>query len=64
VANILIVVGFILCFMGMSTSDFYVIELGQTEPASVWVMVGIGVVMLIPKLILLLFKGDSYEDYL
>ena len=51
------VLGFILFFMGMSTSDFYVIELGQSEPAGVWGMIIIGFLMVIPKLILL-YKGD------
>ncbi len=41
-----------ICFyLAASTSDFYVTELGQTEPESVQMLITFGLVMLIPCVI-------------
>lgn len=45
------VVGGVLVYCGISTSDYYVMELGQTEPASVWWTIGIGLGLMLPTLI-------------
>lgn len=48
VSNLLGVIGFVLIFLGVSTSDYHVMEMGQTEPTHVWWMIVIGVAMLLP----------------
>lgn len=54
--------GFGLLFCATSTSDYYVLELGQAEPSSVWTSVAIGFALLMPTIIHAIFeelKGDK-----
>lgn len=50
------VVGAILIFGGVGTSDFYVMELGQSEPAKVWTGIIIGCVLFMPTIIHAIFE--------
>ena len=45
------VMGGFLIFAGVGTSDYYTIELGQAEPQSVWHMIVIGALLMLPSLI-------------
>lgn len=51
VRTLMFVAGGILIFGAIGTSDYYVLELGQTEPASVWTTITIGFVLMIPTLL-------------
>ena len=44
-------VGFILLILGAYTSDYYVIELGTSEPGGTWESMIIGFLLLMPMLI-------------
>lgn len=44
-------IGFICLFLGTSTSDYYVMELRQTEPEYVWQLITVGVVLMVPAAI-------------
>lgn len=41
-------IGGLLVFGAVGTSDYYLLELGEPEPAHVWKTVVIGVVMMLP----------------
>lgn len=56
VKNIMGVIGFILIFSGISTSDYYVIELGQPEPSYVWTTIIIGVLLVLPTAVHFIIK--------
>lgn len=45
------VVGAVLIYCGVSTADYYVIELGQTEPARCWWMIAVGLLLFIPAIV-------------
>lgn len=45
------IVGGFMVMGGVSTSDYYVLELGQAEPSSVWSTIFIGLLLMIPTLI-------------
>lgn len=45
------VIGGILMFGAVGTSDYYTIELRQAEPRYVWPIIFIGIAMMIPSLI-------------
>ena len=49
-------IGFFLIYGGVGTSDYYSIELGQSEPSSVWLTIGIGIVLTLPALFHLIFS--------
>lgn len=51
VRTIMAIVGGFLVYGGVSTSDYYVIELGQAEPPSVWTTIFIGLILMIPTLV-------------
>lgn len=61
VPNILLAIGAILIYGGVSSSDYYVIELGQPEPAHVWPMIWIGIGCALPKFIHLILKECKYD---
>lgn len=46
--NICLIASLVLMTSAMSTSDYYVLELHQSEPAHVWYMLGIGIVLALP----------------
>lgn len=54
--TVMAIVGGILICGGVGTSDYYVIELGQAEPASVWPTIITGAILIIPALIHVIFK--------
>lgn len=58
VRNIMAVVGGFLVYVGVSTSDYYVIELGQPEPASAWRIIFIGLMLMVPTLVHAVFKRE------
>lgn len=51
IRNIMGVVGFILIYGAVGTSDYYVLEMGVAEPPSVGRMLLIGVLLLIPTVL-------------
>jgi hypothetical protein len=57
------VIGFVLIYCGISTSDYYALELGQAEPDYVWNMINAGIMLLIPSFIHLIVKGMVGERY-
>lgn len=57
------VAGFMLIYCGISTSDYYVLELGQAEPANVWKMINIGLLLLIPSIIHLIQKEMKVKKH-
>lgn len=56
------IVGAFLVYGAAGTSDYYLIELGQLEPTSVWTTIIVGLLMMSPALahgIVQTIKGDS-----
>ena len=51
ISGVMGVIGFVMVFLGVSTSDYYVIEQGQSEPTYVWAIIVIGVILMIPTLV-------------
>lgn len=49
------VCGGIMVYCGVSTSDYYVIELGMKEPAYVWWQICIGLMLMLPTLIFAIY---------
>ena len=43
-------IGIVLMFFGVSTSDYYTMQLGQVEPEWVWRMICVGFAMMIPAI--------------
>lgn len=50
IRNLLAVAGGILAFGAVGTSDYYLIEMGEAEPAYVWTYIFIGAVMMCPAI--------------
>ena len=48
VRNALAVLGFLCIFLAVSTSDYYVIELGQADPSYIWYWFIAGCVLMLP----------------
>ena len=63
VRNIMGVVGFVLVLGGVSTSDYYVIELGQPEPSSVGRMIFIGLMLMVPTAIHIIRNAIRENNY-
>ena len=57
IRNIFGVCGFVLLFLAVSSSDYYVTVLHTTEPRSVIIAAVLGSMMLIPALIGLFLEG-------
>lgn len=60
-------VGVILIFGGAGTSDYYVMELGQSEPARVWTLMLVGCVLIVPTIIHAIIeelKERNDEDFM
>ncbi len=51
VRNISCVLGFVMWYLAVSTSDYYVMEAHEPEPASVTVMLIAGAILLLPAAI-------------
>ena len=47
-SNIMAVIGGLMVYGAIGTSDFYVLQLHQREPDHVWFMVAVGVLMMAP----------------
>lgn len=62
VRTLLAVVGMVMVFGAVGRSDYYVMELGQREPSSVWTTIVIGVVMMLPMWIHMCRKSMRGED--
>lgn len=45
------IIGALLIYCGVSTADFYILELGQTEPARCWWMIGVGFLFIVPAIV-------------
>lgn len=50
------VCGFVLLYLAVSTSDYYVLELHTTEPRSVIIAAVLGGIMLLPALVSLIWE--------
>ena len=50
--------GCFLIYAGVSTGDYYLMELGQPEPDYIWNVVNIGVALVIPSLIHAIRTGE------
>lgn len=62
IRNTLLVVGLCLIYGGVSTHDFYSMELHEPVPADVWTSVVWGFVFLIPTFIHLLIRIHKERD--
>lgn len=51
VRGCLAVIGLLCWIAGASTSDYYVVELGQTEPSNVHRLLVVGAVLMIPMFV-------------
>ena len=61
VRTLMAIIGVILIFGAVGTSDYYVLELGQVEPSSVWTAIFIGVLMVSPIWVELIYKYRKGE---
>lgn len=61
VRTLMAIIGVILIFGAVGTSDYYVLELGQVEPSSVWTTILIGVLMMSPIWIEIIYKYKKGE---
>ena len=48
VRPLMAVVGGLMVFGAVGTSDYYVLELGQTEPSRVWTTLWVGLLLMAP----------------
>ena len=60
IRSFLAIGGFALLFCAASTSDYYVIELGQMEPAGFSQNLVVGLLMILPQIIHLVY--DMYKE--
>ena len=51
IRTIMAAIGIILVFGGIGASDYYVMELEQTEPSCVWKMIVAGLILLLPSVV-------------
>ena len=47
----LAVVGIVLILGGVGTSDYHLMEMGQTSPSFAWEMMLVGIVLLLPAVV-------------
>lgn len=62
VRTLMCIVGCVLIFGAVGTSDYYLLELNQAEPKSVWLTMITGFMLLMPTLISLVVRcvrGDE-----
>lgn len=52
--------GLVTLFLAVSTSDYYVMELGEEEPAHMFWMLAIGAVLLVPAVVHLIRDHIDY----
>ena len=56
------IVGGLLMFGAAGTSDYYVLELGQREPSSVWTTLVIGLLMMVPFVLHAIYEGVKNHE--
>lgn len=61
IRGLMAIVGAVMLFGGVSTSDYYVMELGTKEPPHVWVMIMSGLMLMLPAIIFSIY-AESRED--
>lgn len=61
VRTLMAIIGIVLIFGAAGTSDYYVLELGQSEPSSVWMMLAVGFLMIVP-LVFHIIKERIQDD--
>ena len=61
VRTLMAIIGIVLIFGAAGTSDYYVLELGQSEPSSVWITLTIGLLMIVP-LVFHIIKERIQDD--
>lgn len=55
------ITGLLLMLGGISTSDYHIIEMGQTEPSTLWIQMLIGLLLMVPAAVHLIrteMKGE------
>ena len=62
VRTIMAIFGVFLMYSGASASDYYVLELGQAEPSSVWTTIFIGFLLIVPAFIHGCYQSMKGED--
>ena len=62
VRTLMAVVGICLILGGVGTSDYYLLELGQKEPSSVWTTIIIGFFLIVPAFVHGCYKTMKGED--
>ena len=60
IRNLLAIAGTVTILGAVSTSDYYVMELGQAEPVMVWKSLIIGALMILPAAIDIFY--DIYKE--
>lgn len=60
IRNLLAICGAVSIFGAVSTSDFYVIELGRTEPSYIGTQLIVGCILVIPFVLHVLY--DIYKE--
>ncbi len=55
--------GAICIYIGVSTSDYYNMELGIEEPAYVWWVIWVGLSLIIPAIAFSIFEELKEKDY-
>lgn len=64
IRGLLAVAGGILMFGGVGTSDYYLIEMGEAEPAYVWTYIFVGAAMMFPAIFSMFYSmyKESREE--
>lgn len=63
VRTALAIIGGLLIFGGVGTSDYYLLELGEPEPAHVWRTIVIGLFMMTPFIVHMVYTViKEHED--
>ena len=61
--NALFAIGLVLCFLGVGTSDGYIIEMSQDPPRYVWRMIIAGVIMMLPAAVRMLKEEAQWWEW-
>ncbi len=62
IRNIMAIIGGLLVLGGVGSSDYYVLELGQKEPANVWWTILTGFLLMVPVAIHLIRKEIEKQE--
>lgn len=57
VRTLMAVIGIVLIFGAVGRSDYYLLELGQPEPANVWTTIHIGLILMVPTFVCMVREG-------